>query len=66
MPYVTFQQTVFRQTVLTIPEEQRAALEEYINTHLQEETDRRERPWRALKVEDGQLDIDLEREYVKQ
>jgi hypothetical protein len=65
LPFVTFQQTVLRDRVTTLSEEQRAALQEFIDSRFQRETDHREHPWRALKVDDDQLDVDLERQYVK-
>lgn len=64
MKYVTFQQAIFRETVLTIPEEQITALNEFIDARHQEETDLHNHPWRALKVND-ELDADLKKQYVK-
>lgn len=63
--FVTFQQTILREKAATASEEELSAIQEYIDTRFQDDTNLRKNPWEALRVDDTQLDIDLEREYVK-
>ena len=64
LPFVAFQQVVLRDKVATATEEELSVIDEYINTHYEEKKDQDERPWNALKVDEGQLEVDLERQYV--
>lgn len=66
LPFVTFQQAVFKDKIATATEDVLNAIQEYIDTRFEEDTKRRERPWEALKVDDLQEDVDLERRYVKE
>jgi hypothetical protein len=65
LPFVTFQQTVLRDRVCMISEEEQASIDEFIDKRFQKVTDDHENPWRALRVDDAQTDVDLERQYVK-
>ena len=56
---------VLRDKVSRITEEEQVALRKVIKDRLEAETKQRERLWRALKVDEGQLDVDLERQYTK-
>lgn len=47
-------------------EEELRTIQDFIDTCFQEDTDRRERPWQALKTDDSQSDVDLERQYVNE
>ena len=47
-------------------EEDAASIQEYINTHFQEESERRSRPWQALKIDDSQSELELARCYVQE
>ena len=63
--YVTFQQVVLRNQVTALDGEELSAVEEFINVQHQEAVDLRKHPWKALRVDEAQLDIDLERQYVE-
>jgi hypothetical protein len=64
-PFVTFQQTIFRDKVDSLTEEERKALDDFIDKRLKKDTTDRERPWQALRTND-EMDVDLERQYVKE
>lgn len=66
LPFVMFQQVILKDMVSTAPEEELAAVREYIETRFQQDTELREHPWQALKVDDLQSDIELERQYIKE
>ena len=66
LPFVSFQQVVLREKVDTATEEDAASIQEYINTRFQEESERRSRPWQALKIDDSQLELELARCYVQE
>lgn len=66
LPFVTFQQVVLRNKVTTATEEELSAITELINTRFQEDTERRECPWQALKIDGLQSNVELERQYVKE
>ena len=66
MEFVTFQQVVLRDKVASATEEELAAIEEFINTRLEEKKDQDERPWNMLKVDDSQPEIDLQRQYIEE
>ena len=66
LPFVTFQQVILKDRMLSIPEEEMAAVQVFIEKHYQEEIDRREHPWKALKVDDAQLNINLESQYLEE
>ena len=66
LPFVTFQQAVFREKVATATEEELNVIEEFIDKRFKEDTDRRERPWKVLKVDNTQSDVDLERRYINE
>lgn len=65
LPFVAFQQTILKDKITMLPGEQLAVLQEFIEGRFKKETNQREHPWLALKVDDDQLDVDLERQYVK-
>ena len=64
LPFIAFQQVILRNKVTTATEEELDAIQEFINAHFQEDVDCCERLWQMLKVNDSQLDIDLERQYI--
>ena len=64
LPFVAFQQAVLRDKVAAAMEEELSVIDEYINTHYEEKKDQDERPWNALKVDEGQSEVDLERQYI--
>lgn len=66
LPFVSFQQVVLKDKITTATEDELNAIQEYIDTRFEEDLSRRERPWKALKVDDSQSDADLERQYVKE
>ena len=66
LPFVVFQQVVLKEKVANTTEEELTSIEEYIETRFQEATELREHPWRALKVDDAQEEIDLERQYAEE
>jgi len=66
LPFVAFQQYILKDKVTRATEEELTAIQEFIETRYQEETDRLERPWRALKTDDTQLDVELERQYINE
>lgn len=49
-----------------MPEEEKKAIDDFIDQRLKREIDLRENPWLALKVDETQSDADLERQYVKE
>ena len=66
MPFVAFQQAVFRDKISSATEEELSVIDEYINTHFEEKKDLVENPWNALKVNEAQSALDLERDYIDQ
>lgn len=66
MPFVTFQQAFLRDKFPSVTEDERNATIAFIEARFQEENDLRERPWLALKVDENQSDIDLQRQYAKE
>lgn len=66
LPFVTFQQAVIRDRFHTFTDEEKTAVDEFIDQRLKEETDLHQHPWRALRADDAQSDADLERQYVKE
>jgi len=64
LPFVAFQQTIFRDTVTRITDEELNTLQEFIDARFEEETELRERPWNASKVDEAQSEVDLERQYI--
>ena len=47
----------------TVSEDELRQVKEYIENHFREDTDRRDHPWQALKVNELQTDADLEKQY---
>jgi hypothetical protein len=66
LPFVTFQQTILKDKVAMATEEELSVIQEFIDTRFEEDTNRCERPWQALKIDDSQSELDLERQYVKE
>ena len=66
LPFVAFQQVVLREKTATATVEELNTLHEFIDTRFQEDTDRRERPWEVLRIDDSQSDVDLQRQYVEE
>lgn len=66
MPLTRFQQVVLRHKVTTATEEELNTLREFINTHFKEENGHCKCPWEALRVDDAQPEVDLERQYVNE
>lgn len=66
LPFVTFQQAVLKEKLETATEEELKAIQEYIDTRFQEETELRVNPWQALKVDDIQSELDLEKQYLQE
>jgi len=66
LPYVAFQQGVLKEKVSVLTEEELSTLDEYIGTYFETQSDLRECPWRADKINTAQSDIDLERQYLEE
>jgi len=66
LPFVTFQQAIFKDKITVATEEELNTIQEFINARFEKDVKIRERPWEALKVDDLQTDVDLERSYVKE
>lgn len=66
LPFVSFQQVVLKGRVATSTEEEISAIDAFIDAHFEDQKELRERPWNALKVDDAQPEIDLERQYLKE
>jgi len=66
LPFVTFQQAIFKDKITVATEEELNAIQEFIDARFEKDTQLRERPWEALKVDDLQEDVELERNYVKE
>ena len=47
----------------TIPEDESHRVQEFIETHFKEDTDLRDRPWQAMKVDSTETDVNLEKQY---
>lgn len=62
--FLRFSQAVFRVAVETLSEDERRQVEDYIERRFLEDTDLREHPWKALKVDDTVEDEDLEKQYM--
>jgi len=63
--YVTFQQTILRDLVSTLPEEETSILNNFIYERFESNMDIYLYPWQALAVYEGQLDINLKRQYIE-
>lgn len=61
LPFVAFQQAYFRDKIPLITEDERNIIDAFIESRFQEETELRERPWRTLKLDESQSDVDLQR-----
>jgi len=66
LPFVTFQQAIFKEKITVATEDELATIQEFIDTCFERDTQLRERLWEALKVDDLQEDVELERNYVKE
>jgi hypothetical protein len=64
MLLVTFQQAVLKEIIGSVSEEEVAEIEKYISDRYQKDQDLHERPWVAMRVNDSESDLDLERQYV--
>ena len=69
--FIAFQQAVLKQKMPTITEDEShqvkefidARFEEFIDACFEEDNRLRDQPWQAMKVDEAQMDADLEREY---
>ena len=61
--FLVFQQALIRDMLPTVSEDELRQVEEYIEKRFREDTDRRDHPWQALKVNELQTDADLEKQY---
>ena len=66
LPFIAFQQVVLRDRASTFTEEELASIEEFISAQLEELRVQDERPWKLLKVDKAQSEVDLERHYIEQ
>jgi hypothetical protein len=66
VPFVTFQQAVIDKRLVDATEQELAALDAFIETRYEHDVELREHPWQALKVDDSQLEIDLEKQYLEE
>ena len=62
--FVTFQQVVLKDRAASATEEELTLIEDFIDTYFQEKKEAEERPWNALKVDESQSEVDLERQYI--
>ena len=47
----------------TITEDELCQVEEFIEARFEEDNRLRDQPWQAMKVDEAQMDVDLEKEY---
>ena len=66
LPFVTFQQAIFKDKITVATQEELDAIQEFINARFEKDTQLRQRPWEVLKIDDLQEDVELERNYVKE
>lgn len=48
----------------TISEDELHQVQTYIEQRFEQENDLREHPWKALKVDESQMEVDLEKQYT--
>jgi hypothetical protein len=66
MNFVVFQQALLRDYVANMAtEEELAEVEEFIEKQLKEKQKLEKNPWMALRVDDTQTELDLQRQYVE-
>ena len=61
--FVAFQQAVLKQKMPTITEDESRQVEEFIEACFEEDNRLCDQPWQAMKVDEAQMDVDLEKEY---
>lgn len=66
LPFVTFQQALLKDRLTSASEEEKAAIQELIDTRFEEDSKLRECPWEASKVNDLQTSAELQRAYVQE
>ena len=66
VPFVTFQQAIITERLTDATEEEKAALDLFIEKRFERDVEVRERPWQALKIDDSQLEADLEKQYLEE
>ena len=63
LKWVTFQQAVLKSRMPTITEDESRQVQEFIEARFKEDTNLRNNPWKALKVDEAQTDADLKKQY---
>lgn len=66
LEFVTFQQVVLKDRVSTLTEEELSEVDEWIEDHYQKLKDGEDRPWKVLKVDESQSELDLKQQYLEQ
>ena len=66
LPFITFQQVILRDRASTFTEEELASAKQFISAQLEEVRVQDECPWKLLKVNKAQSEVNLERRYIKQ
>lgn len=66
MEFVTFQQVVLKEKVMSVEEEELTAVDNFIDKQYEEQKEHNDRPWSTTKVDPSQSEADLERRYVEQ
>ena len=61
--FVVFQQAVLKERMPTMTADELRQVEELIEKRFEEDTNLRDHPWKAMKVDETQEDVDLEKQY---
>ena len=61
--FVTFQQALLKERMPKISEDKRHQVEAFIETCFEEDSNLHDQPWQAMKVDESQTDVDLEKQY---
>jgi len=62
--FVVFQQALLREKMPTISADELRQVHEFIEARYEEETNLYHQPWHAMKVDEGQTEADLEKQYI--
>ena len=60
--FITFQQAL-KERMPKISEDERHQVEAFIETCFEEDSNLHDQPWQAMKVDESQMDVDLEKQY---
>lgn len=64
VPFLTFQQAIMRDKLLTASDDELAEVEEYIKSRLDHDNQVYQEPWYVMKKNDDDPSEDLEKQYV--